>query len=69
VALALSLPDSASKAPVLTIAYGVVVFSTVVQGLTLAPLARLIAASVQVPEQTKDPRADKDGDAGTASRV
>jgi CPA1 family monovalent cation:H+ antiporter len=39
VAMALSLPDSPAKAPVLTIAYGIVVFSIVVQGLTLAPLA------------------------------
>jgi CPA1 family monovalent cation:H+ antiporter len=40
VAMALSLPDGPSKAPILTIAYGIVVFSIVVQGLTLAPLAR-----------------------------
>ena len=69
VAMALSLPDSTSKAPVLTIAYGVVVFSIVVQGLTLAPLARRIAASVQVPKQTKGPGADENGDTGRASGV
>jgi CPA1 family monovalent cation:H+ antiporter len=40
VAMALSLPEGPSKAPVLTIAYGIVVFSIVVQGLTLAPVAR-----------------------------
>ena len=43
VAMALSLPENASKALVLTVAYGVVVFSIVVQGLTLAPLARRLA--------------------------
>jgi CPA1 family monovalent cation:H+ antiporter len=42
VAMALSLPEGPSKAPILTIAYGIVVFSIVVQGLTLAPLARRV---------------------------
>jgi len=42
VAMALSLPDGPAKAPILTIAYGIVVFSIVVQGLTLAPLARRV---------------------------
>jgi CPA1 family monovalent cation:H+ antiporter len=40
VAMALSLPDGPAKAPILTMAYGIVVFSIVVQGLTLAGLAR-----------------------------
>jgi len=40
VAMALSLPDGPNKAPILTIAYGIVVFSIVVQGLTLEPVAR-----------------------------
>ena len=40
VAMALSLPDGPNKASILTIAYGIVVFSIVVQGLTLAPVAR-----------------------------
>jgi CPA1 family monovalent cation:H+ antiporter len=42
VAMALSLPEGPSKAPILTIAYGIVVFSIVVQGLTLEPIARRI---------------------------
>jgi len=42
VAMALSLPEGPAKAPILTIAYGIVVFSIVVQGLTLAPLARRV---------------------------
>jgi CPA1 family monovalent cation:H+ antiporter len=42
VAMALSLPDNPAKAPILTIAYGIVVFSIVVQGLTLGPLARRV---------------------------
>jgi CPA1 family monovalent cation:H+ antiporter len=40
VAMALSLPETVHKAPILTITYGIVVFSLVAQGLTLAPLAR-----------------------------
>jgi CPA1 family monovalent cation:H+ antiporter len=40
VAMALSLPATMHKAPILTITYGIVVFSLIVQGLTLAPLAR-----------------------------
>lgn len=40
VALALSLPDSEHKPLILTATYVVVVFSIIVQGLTIAPLAR-----------------------------
>ncbi|MEP5759647.1 MAG: sodium:proton antiporter [Litoreibacter sp.] len=40
VALALSLPDSEWKALILTATYIVVVFSIIVQGLSVAPLAR-----------------------------
>jgi monovalent cation:H+ antiporter, CPA1 family len=40
VAMALSLPESPNKASILTIAYGIVVFSIVVQGLTLERIAR-----------------------------
>jgi len=42
VAMALSLPDGPSKDAILTITYGVVVFSIVVQGLTLEPFARYV---------------------------
>jgi CPA1 family monovalent cation:H+ antiporter len=42
VAMALSLPEGPAKAPILTIAYGIVVFTIVVQGLTLAALARRV---------------------------
>jgi CPA1 family monovalent cation:H+ antiporter len=42
VAMALSLPAGAAKDPILTMAYGVVVFSIVVQGLTLGPMARRV---------------------------
>lgn len=62
VAMALSLPDSSSKAPVLTVAYGVVVFSIVVQGLTLAPLARRLAIKDQVADQTGEQDVDREGD-------
>jgi CPA1 family monovalent cation:H+ antiporter len=40
VAMALSLPDGPNKATILTITYGIVVFSIVVQGLTLDRAAR-----------------------------
>lgn len=42
VALALSLPDSPAQPVLLTICYVVVIFSIVVQGLTLEPIARRI---------------------------
>jgi len=40
VAMALSLPDGVTKASILTITYGIVVFSIVVQGLSLERVAR-----------------------------
>ena len=43
VALALSLPDSEHKPLILTATYIVVVFSIIVQGLTIAPLARRLS--------------------------
>ncbi len=43
VALALSLPAGAHRAPIVVATYGVVVFSIIVQGLTIAPLARRVA--------------------------
>jgi CPA1 family monovalent cation:H+ antiporter len=42
VALALSLPDSEYKAIILSITYGVVLFSIIVQGLTVKPLVERI---------------------------
>jgi len=45
VALALSLPDVAEKPLILTITYAVVVFSIVVQGLTMKPLVRALVPS------------------------
>ena len=42
VALALSLPESEWKPIVLTATYVVVLFSIIVQGLTIAPLAKRI---------------------------
>ena len=48
VALALSLPASDFKAPILAATYAVVVFSIVVQGLTMKPLvARVVAREVE----------------------
>ncbi len=43
VALALSLPAGDYRGPILVATYGVVIFSIIVQGLTIAPLARSIA--------------------------
>jgi CPA1 family monovalent cation:H+ antiporter len=43
VALALSLPESEGKPTILTATYFVVVFSIIVQGLTIAPLTRWLA--------------------------
>jgi CPA1 family monovalent cation:H+ antiporter len=42
VALALSLPASEFKAPILAATYAVVVFSIIVQGLTMKPLVRAL---------------------------
>jgi CPA1 family monovalent cation:H+ antiporter len=51
VAMALALPASEWKSSILTIAYGIVVFSIVVQGLTLERLARrsLIPQAAPIP--------------------
>ena len=47
VALALSLPDSDWKAPILAATYAVVVFSILVQGLTLGRLARWLGRRLE----------------------
>lgn len=48
VALALSLPDGPYKAPILACTYGVVVFSIIVQGLTMKGL---VARLVHMPDE------------------
>jgi CPA1 family monovalent cation:H+ antiporter len=48
VALALSLPDSEWKPMILTATYVVVVFSIIVQGLTIAPLARRLGRTPEL---------------------
>jgi len=45
VALALSLPASPEKEAIVTVCYAVVVFSIIVQGLTIGPLVRRIVGS------------------------
>jgi CPA1 family monovalent cation:H+ antiporter len=45
VALALSLPEGEWKPVILTATYMVVIFSIIVQGLTVAPLARRVTRS------------------------
>jgi CPA1 family monovalent cation:H+ antiporter len=40
VALALSLPETEYKVTILTITYGVVLFSIIIQGLTVKPLVK-----------------------------
>jgi CPA1 family monovalent cation:H+ antiporter len=47
VALALSLPDSEWKPQILTATYIVVVFSIIVQGLTVEKLARRLTVPAQ----------------------
>jgi CPA1 family monovalent cation:H+ antiporter len=54
VAMALSLPASAGKAPILTIAYGIVVFSIVVQGLSLEWVARHTLPHARAAAATED---------------
>jgi CPA1 family monovalent cation:H+ antiporter len=55
VALALSLPPSEFKAPILAITYAVVVFSIIVQGLTMKPLvARLMADELEPDADASD---------------
>ncbi len=49
VALALSLPAVPEKAPILAATYAVVVFSIIVQGLTLEPLARRAIGRPELP--------------------
>ena len=49
VALALSLPDSEYKPLILTATYTVVIFSIIVQGLTIAPLARRLDRERDLP--------------------
>ena len=51
VALALAIPVSAVREPILVATYAVVVFSIVVQGLTITPLARRFANPGQQPSQ------------------
>jgi CPA1 family monovalent cation:H+ antiporter len=51
VALALSLPDGEVRDILVTATYIVVVFSILVQGLTLAPLVRRVAARAEVEMQ------------------
>ncbi len=53
VALALSLPAVAYKAPILTATYAVVVFSIIVQGLTMEPLVRRIMPN-ETPPSSED---------------
>lgn len=49
VALALSLPDSEWKPMILTVTYAIVVFSIIVQGLTIAPLSRKLNRQPELP--------------------
>jgi len=43
VAFALSLPESEFKPLILTVTYIVVLFSIIVQGITVAPMARRVS--------------------------
>jgi CPA1 family monovalent cation:H+ antiporter len=50
VALALSLPPSPYKATILAATYGVVIFTIIVQGLTVTKVVRAV-----VPQDDQDP--------------
>ena len=50
VALALSLPDSEWKPVILTATYVVVIFSIIVQGLTIAKLAQRVSSEPELPQ-------------------
>ena len=52
IALALSLPIGDHRGPILVATYGVVIFSIIVQGLTIAPLVRRIAGAEAPAEQS-----------------
>ncbi len=52
VALALSLPVGSYRSPILVATYGVVIFSIIVQGLTIAPLVRRIAGAGEPADLT-----------------
>lgn len=59
VALALSLPDGAHRDLILTVTYMIVVFSIMVQGLTLAPVVR--AFNQDANRELSDPPSESDG--------
>lgn len=50
IALALSLPDVPARTPILAATYGVVLFTVIVQGLSLAPLVRRMVGAPALPE-------------------
>ncbi len=52
IALALSLPADTNRALLLTVTYGVVVFSIIVQGLTVGKLANALIGDTSVETQT-----------------
>jgi CPA1 family monovalent cation:H+ antiporter len=56
VALALSLPPSHSRDVLVVVTYAVVVFSVLVQGLTLGAVARRLGAAATVPPASVTPR-------------
>jgi Na+:H+ antiporter len=54
VALALSLPPTLYKDPILTISYGVVVFSIIVQGLSLERVARVASPRLKAVSEAEE---------------
>jgi CPA1 family monovalent cation:H+ antiporter len=50
VALALSLPGSSSREAIITVTYAIVVFSILVQGLTIGKLVSTTSAATRVTE-------------------
>jgi CPA1 family monovalent cation:H+ antiporter len=48
IAMALSLPESAARSPIVTVTYLIVAFAILVQGLTMGPIVRRLAARADV---------------------
>jgi monovalent cation:H+ antiporter, CPA1 family len=48
IAMALSLPESTARSPIVTVTYLIVAFAILVQGLTMGPLVRRLAARADI---------------------
>jgi CPA1 family monovalent cation:H+ antiporter len=65
VALALSLPDSPYRDVILTVCYGLVVFTIIIQGLTMPAVVRRLMGNIIDPSASADPAWAGSGDAAS----